>query len=97
MTLKGRYWILVWLVASLAAALVVTARQRAALELAAALGERRTARRALEARAADLEQRIRAATARGVLDQRVERTLGLRHPDTRNSVTLVRPGSAAPR
>ncbi len=90
MTLKGRYWTLAWLLVFLATALAVSGRQRAALQTAADLNARRTERRALAARAADLQQQILTATARGVLDVKVERTLGLRMPDSRNSATLLR-------
>lgn len=94
MTLKGRYWTLAWLLVFLGTALAVSGRQRVALQTAAELDARRTERRNLEARAADLEQRIRTATARGVLDVKVERALGLQLPDSRNSATVTRRGAA---
>jgi hypothetical protein len=92
MTLKGRYWTLLWLVTFLAVALGVSARQRRAFGTATELRTLRVERRDLEARVADLEQRIRTATARGVLDVKVERTLGLRAPDSKNSSTVARIG-----
>lgn len=97
MTLKGRYWTLLWLVVFLAVALAVSSRQRSGFATAATVDSLQDARRNLEARAADLDQRIRTATARGVLDVKVARTLGLQIPDSRNSTTLVRrPGPPGP-
>ncbi len=90
MTFKGRYWTVFWLVVFLAMALGIAGRQRSALHTAAELNKLRGERRNLEARAADLEQGIRTATARGVLDVKVGRTLGLRLPDSHNSSTLSR-------
>jgi len=95
MTLKGRYWTLLWLLLFLGAAVTVSGRQREALATAQRLDRLREERRTLEARAADLENRIRTATARGVLDVKVERTLGLRHPTSRNSAILTLPAPPA--
>lgn len=96
MTLKGRYWTLLWLLLFLGAAVTVSGRQREALATARRLDRLREERRSLEAQAADLEQRIRTATARGVLDVKVERTLGLTLPTSRNSATLTLPATPPP-
>ena len=96
MTLKGRYWTLVWLLLFLGAAVTVSGRQREALATARRLDRLREERRSLEAQAADLEQRIRTATARGVLNVKVERTLGLKLPTGRNSATLTLPATPPP-
>jgi len=97
MTLKGRYWTLLWLVVFLGVAIAVSGRQREALATARRVDSLRIERRTLEARAADLEQRILSAIARGELDVSVSRTLGLRLPDSRNSAVLRLPPSPRPR
>lgn len=97
MTLKGRYWTLLWLVLFLVVALGVSARQRSGFAAAAVVDSLQTERRDLEAEAADLEQRIRTARARGVLDARVAASLGLEMPGSHNSATLVLPPSPAGR
>lgn len=91
MTFKGRYWTLLWLVVFLAVALGVSSRQRSGFAVAATVDSLQTRRRDLEAQAADLEQRIRTAMARGVLDVKVARSHGLQMPDGENSETLVLP------
>ncbi len=77
MALKGRHWVMFWLVAFLGAAGAVVARQTAAIRTADALREIRTRHAALAGRRADLERRIRAAESRAVLVPRAQR-LGLR-------------------
>jgi hypothetical protein len=77
MTLRGRHWVLLWLVLFLAAAAAVIGRQTRAYRLATTLGELRTQRSALEAQAAELAKSIRAAQGRRVLGVRA-RALGLR-------------------
>ena len=77
MTLRGRHWVLLWLVLFLVAAAAVIGRQTRAYQLAATLGELRTRRSALEAQAAELAKSIRSAQGRRVLGVRA-RALGLR-------------------
>ena len=77
MSLKGRHWVLLWLVLFLVAAAAVISRQTRAYELAARLGELRTRRGELEAQAAELTKSIRAAQGRSILGPRA-RALGLR-------------------
>lgn len=79
MALKGRHWTAVWLLAFLAAAGLVVARQTSGYRMARALADARTARGALEGRRAELERRIRTARSREVLEPRA-RQLGLRLP-----------------
>lgn len=80
MRLKGRHWVLLWLLIFLAGALVVVARQTAAFRTARRLRELRDERSSLEARRAELERRIRIASSRQVLVPRAERELGLHEP-----------------
>ncbi|MGH7592014.1 MAG: hypothetical protein ACREL2_11325 [Gemmatimonadales bacterium] len=95
MTLKGRHWVMLWLVVFLAVAGVVVARSTAALSTARALGDAREQRAALEARRGDLERRIREASSRQVLIPRVESALGLHLPSDSDFV-LFQPAPAGP-
>lgn len=79
MQLKGRHWVIGWLLLFLAVATVIVARQRAALDTAARLRNLHQTRAALEARQADLERRVRDARSRKVLVPRAE-SLGLHLP-----------------
>lgn len=92
MTLKGRHWLLLWLLVFLGAASAVVARQRAALQTAQRLTELRGTRHALEARKADLERRIRYASSRAVLLPKVER-MGLVFPPDSQTTFLALPGA----
>ncbi|MGB7212683.1 MAG: hypothetical protein WBC97_08645 [Gemmatimonadales bacterium] len=94
MTLKGRHWVMLWLVVFLAVAGVVVARSTAGLSTARALGDAREQRAALEARRGDLERRIREASSRQVLIPRVEASLGLHLPSDSDFV-LFQPAPAA--
>ena len=78
--LKGRHWLMLWLLVFLGTAVAVVARQSAAYRVAQRLRELRESRSALEARRADLERRIRVASSRPVLVPIAERTLGLHLP-----------------
>jgi cell division protein FtsL len=78
--LKGRHWVLIWLLIFLGGALVVVARQTAAFRTARRLHDLREERSTLEARRADLERRIRVASSRQVLVPIAKRTLGLHEP-----------------
>ena len=95
MSLKGRHWVLLWLVLFLVAAAVVIGRQTRAYEVAARLGELRTRRAELEAQAAELTKSIRAAQGRGVLGVRA-RALGLRSAvDTELTIFATPPAPTA--
>jgi cell division protein FtsB len=78
--LKGRHWVLLWLLIFLGGALVVVARQTAAFRTARRLRELRDERSSLEARRADTERRIRNASSRQVLVPIARRSLGLHEP-----------------
>lgn len=94
--LKGRHWVLLWLLIFLGGALVVVARQTAAFRTAQRLRDLREERSALEARRADLERRIRVASSRQVLVPIAKRALGLHEPADSEFVLLVVPGPRGP-
>jgi cell division protein FtsB len=77
---KGRHWVLLWLLIFLGGALVVVARQTAALQTARRLHYLREERSDLEARRAELERRIRVASSREVLVPIARRAFGLHEP-----------------
>lgn len=95
MNLKGRHWLLFWLVYFLVVTTLVVARQQSALRTSRALGELRKERAALEARRAELEQRLRTATSRQTLGARAERDLGLHNPADTEFVTFTVPDRPA--
>ena len=80
MRLKGRHWLMLWLVGFVCVLLAIAARQSAAFRTARRLGELREQRMALEARRAELERQIRVASSRQVLVPLAERQLGLHQP-----------------
>lgn len=91
MRLKGRHWLMLWLLVFLLAASAVVARQTAGFRTARRLGELREQRTALEARRAELERRIRQASGRQVLVPRAERELGLHLPADHEFVLFTLP------
>lgn len=93
MTLKGRHWVMLWLVLFLAVAGVVVARTAAGFRAAGALRDAREERAALEARRGDLEREIREASSRQVLIPRAESALGLHLPSDSDFV-LFQPAPA---
>jgi hypothetical protein len=80
MRLKGRHWLMLWLVVFVCVLLAIAARQGSGFRAARRLGELREERMALEARRAELERQIRVASSRQVLVPLAERTLGLHEP-----------------
>jgi hypothetical protein len=94
MRLKGRHWMILWLLIFLGGALAVVARQTAALRTARRLHDLREERGNLEARRADLERRIRLASSRQVLVPVAERSLGLHEPADSEFVLFVVPAPA---
>lgn len=90
MRLKGRHWVGLWLLAFLAVASIVVARQSAALAAAGRLKLLRTERLELEASQADLERRIQLGSSRQKLIPLVER-LGLRLPTDSSSRLFAPP------
>jgi hypothetical protein len=96
MRLKGRHWVVLWLLVFLGGALVVVARQTAAFRTARRLRDLRDERSSLEARRADLERRIRVASSRQVLVPIAKRALGLHEPADSEFVLFAVPGVPAP-
>lgn len=92
MALKGRHWAAVWLLAFLAVAWIVIARQTSAIRAARDLVALREEHANLAGHGADLERRIRAATSRAVLLQRARGRLGLRLPADTEIILLPAPG-----
>jgi hypothetical protein len=88
MRLKGRHWLMVWLVVFVCVLLAIAARQSAGFRTARRLSELREERTALEARRAELERQIRVASSRQVLVPLAERRLGLHEP-TDSEFTLL--------
>ena len=80
MRLKGRHWLMLWLVVFVGVLLAIATRQSAGFRTARRLGELREKRTALEARRAELERQISVASSRQVLVPLVERRLGLHQP-----------------
>jgi cell division protein FtsB len=92
--IKGRHWVVLWLLVFLGGALVVVGRQTSAFRTARRLRELREERSSLEARRADLERRIRVASSRQVLVPRARRALGLHEPADSEFVLFAAPPSA---
>ena len=80
MRLKGRHWLMLWLVIFLGVLVAITTRQTEGFRTARRLRELREERMALEARRGDLERRIREGSSRQVLVPIVQRALGLHEP-----------------
>src|SRR5687768_6561583 len=80
MRLKGRHWLMLWLVVFVCVLLAIAARQSSGFRAARHLGELREERMALEARRAELERQIRVASSRQVLVPLAEQRLGLHQP-----------------
>ena len=92
MALKGRHWAAVWLLAFLAVAWIVIARQTAAIRAARELAALHEEQANLAGHGADLERRIRAATSRRILLRRARGHLGLRLPADTEIILLPVPG-----
>lgn len=80
MRLKGRHWLIVWLLVFLCVLVAITTRQTAGFRTARRVQDLREERLALEARRADLERRIRSASSRQVLVPIAEHMLDLHEP-----------------
>jgi hypothetical protein len=92
--LRGRHWVIAWLLVFLGGALIVVGRQTTAFRTARRLRELREERSSLEARRAELERRIRVASSREVLVPLAKRGLGLHEPADSEFVLFAVPGSA---
>jgi cell division protein FtsB len=95
--LKGRHWVLLWLLVFLVGALIVVGRQTTAFRTARRLRDLREERGTLEARKAELERRIRVATSRQVLVPVARRALGLHEPADSEFVLFAIPSPASGR
>ena len=91
--LKGRHWLMLWLLLFVAVSAAVIARQSAAYAVARRLTALKEQRLTLEARRADLERRIRLASGRQTLVEHVEQTLGLHQPSDSEFVLFRVPPS----
>jgi hypothetical protein len=80
MTLKGRHWVMLWLVVALGTLGSVAARQTSGFATAQALRAARDERASLESRRGELDRRIRQASSRQVLVPRAAASLGLHEP-----------------
>ncbi|HEU5220033.1 MAG TPA: hypothetical protein VFU23_15345 [Gemmatimonadales bacterium] len=100
MTLRGRHWLVLWLMLFLGVAAAVVTRQREALLVAQHLSELKERKTELLGARADLARQIKLATSRAVLVPRMEKA-GLHSPaDTENTylkVDSVTPGGGRPR
>lgn len=92
MTLKGRHWVMLWLVVALIVLGTVTARQTLGYSAADALRVAREERAGLEARRGELERRIHQASSRQVLIPRATSSLGLHEPTATEFTILRVPG-----
>jgi hypothetical protein len=91
MTLKGRHWVMLWLVAALGTLMAVAWRQQRGYATAQQLRTARDERGALEAERGELERRIRTAASRQVLVPRAGERLGLHEPRAQEMTVLVVP------
>lgn len=96
MAVRGRFWVGLWLLATLGALWAVIARATASLREARALDELRQHRVQLEGRRASLQRRLLTLQSRAVLVPRAEARLGLRLPADSEIVILTVPRAGAP-
>jgi hypothetical protein len=94
MRLKGRHWVLLWLLVFLGGALTVVGRQTAAFRTARRLRDFREERSTLEARRAELERRIRIASSREDLVPVARRGLKLHEPVDSEFVLFAVPSTS---
>jgi hypothetical protein len=92
MRLKGRHWLMLWLLIFLCALLAITTRQAAGFRTARRLRDLRDQRLALEAQRGELERRIRLGASRQVLIP-AARALGLHEPADSELVLFAVPAS----
>jgi hypothetical protein len=89
MTLRGRHWLVLWLMLFLGVAAAVVTRQREALLVAQRLSELKDRKTELLGARADLERQIKFATSRAVLVPKMEKA-GLHNPtDLENTYLKV--------
>lgn len=92
--LRGRHWVLLWLLVFLGGALIVVGRQTAAFRTARRLRDLREERSSLEARRAELVRRIRVGSSREVLVPVARRALGLHEPTDSEFILFAVPAPA---
>jgi hypothetical protein len=86
---------MLWLVVFVCVLLAIATRQSSGFRTARQLGDLREERMALDARRAELERQIRAASSRQVLVPLAERTLGLHEPsDSEFTLLPVTPSAS---
>jgi hypothetical protein len=93
-TVKGRHWLMLWLLVLLCVLLAIAARQSAGFATARRVRDLREERLALEARRGELERRIRHGSSRQVLVPLAERVLGLHQPSDSEFTLIALPRSA---
>jgi hypothetical protein len=91
MRLKGRHWLMLWLIIFLGVLVAITTRQTAGFRTARRVRDLREQRMALEAQRGELERRIRAGSSRQVLVPIVEHALGLHEPSDSEFVLFAVP------
>lgn len=97
MAVKGRHWLMVWLLVVLCMLLAIAVRQSAGFKTAARVRQLTEQRLTLEARRGELERRIREASSRQVLVPLAERELGLHQPSDSEFTLFVLPPRAPAR
>lgn len=97
MTLKGRHWVMLWLLLFLFVATIVQLRQTASIRMARRVAALRQERANLEARQADFERRIRDASSRPVLGRKALVDLDLHFPRDSEQAPLPLPAPSGGR
>ena len=96
MQLKGRHWIVLWLLVFFAVAAIVIERQTRAYALADTLARTRERRTALAAQAAALQRAIEEASSRAVIGRKAA-ALGLRQASGTEYELFSLPPAPGPR
>jgi cell division protein FtsL len=92
MQLRGRHWVVLWLIAFLVVATIVIGRQTRAHLVAGELREARERRRVLEAEMAELTRAIQQASSRDVISGKAG-ALGMRVATGAEITVLPAPGA----
>jgi hypothetical protein len=88
MTLRGRHWVVVWLMLFLGTALAIASRQNKALATARRLAVLQDRRIELEARRTELLRQIGQVTSREILVPRMERA-GMHLPSESENILIT--------
>jgi len=97
MNLKGRHWVMLWLVLFLLVTGLVVTRQTSGFQSAKRLNLLREEHRALVARRTELERQIRSASSRQTLTDHGVQSLNLHMPSDSEFIDFVTPTSATAR